>query len=280
MQQQQEIIAKCKAVFAVAKQKWPHLNFDKVGIRFDLKGRAAGMASARGGFHSRVYYMRFNRDMLTRDAFEHVINDTVPHEIAHIVCFMDPSLGSNHDRGWARVCMALGGTGERCHNEDVVYGKGYTYEYISSTGKSVRVGDKYHREIQAGQTLRFRRGLGNLTKSCTYTVVGYQGRTIERKDPVNAAVVPTIPMPVNPVPSWKPPVTVVAPAPAPAPTTTFEAGASKASISRSIMLSGYRAGRTYEQIIAAMIAACGYDRQLARATYKANCAKVGIPMPA
>lgn len=275
MQQQQQIIDKCKAVFAVAKQKWPHLNFDKVGIRFDLKGRAAGMACARGGFHSRVYYMRFNRDMLTREAFEHVINDTVPHEIAHIVCFMDPRLGSNHNSGWARVCQQLGGSGARYHKEEVVYGKGYTYEYISTTGKPIRVGDKYHRDIQAGQKLNYRKGGGSLDKSCTYTIVGYQGRTIAPKAPVApVAPVQQVIMPVNPVPSWKPPVTVVAPTPA----KTFEAGASKASISRSIILSGYRAGKSYEEIIAAMIAANGYDRQLARATFKANAPKVGVPL--
>lgn len=277
MQQQQQIINKCKQLFVRAHQLYA-LDMTKVGIRFDLKGKAAGMACYRRGG---VYYMRFNRDMLTREAFEHVINDTVPHEIAHIVCFMKPELGNNHDRGWARVCRELGGSGDRCHDEDIVYGKGYTYEYVSTNGNTIRVGDKYHREIQAGQTLRFRRGKGNLTKQCTYTIVGYQGRTIAKKDPVNAAVVPTVTVnvaptaPVQVVPSWQPPVhhtQVVPTAP------KFESGASKASISRSIILSGYRAGKSYEQIIAAMIAANGYDRQLARATFKANAPKVGVPL--
>jgi hypothetical protein len=61
------------------------------------------------------------------------------------------------------------------------------------------------------------------------------------------------------------------------PTPAFAAGASKASISRSIMLSGHTRNMPYEDVITAMMAACGYDRQLARATYKANCSKVGIP---
>ena len=54
-------------------------------------------------------------------------------------------------------------------------------------------------------------------------------------------------------------------------------GESKASISRRIMLSGFRAGHSYETIIAAMQAANGYDRQLARGTFKANAPKIGIP---
>jgi hypothetical protein len=54
-------------------------------------------------------------------------------------------------------------------------------------------------------------------------------------------------------------------------------GESKAAISRRIMLSGFRAGHSYETIINAMIAANGYDRQLARGTFKANAPKIGIP---
>ena len=120
---QQQILDKCKAVFAEAQRLYG-LDMSHVGIRFDLKGRAAGQACRRGG----QYYMRFNRDMLTREAFNHVINNTVPHEIAHIACYMNPMLGSNHNSGWERVCLALGGTGASKHNEEVVYGKGTTYE--------------------------------------------------------------------------------------------------------------------------------------------------------
>lgn len=54
-------------------------------------------------------------------------------------------------------------------------------------------------------------------------------------------------------------------------------GESKAATSRRIMLAGYRAGQSYETIISAMIAANGYDRQLARGTFKANAPKIGIP---
>ena len=290
MQQQQQVIDKCKAVFALARQLYPHLNFDNVGIRFDLKGRAAGMACRRGG----QYFMRYNRDMLTREAFDHIINNTVPHEIAHIVCFMDPRLGNNHNSGWANVCRRLGGTGARTHDEDVVHGKGTTYEYTTDRGEKVRIGDRHHRYVQGGQPLRFRKGLGTVTKECTYTIVGYQGRSLAPRAPVVPAPQPTHTAPVATVVTPKPAETpwwlkprdaqrplVATPTPTAvvaAPTATYAAGASKASISRSIMLSGYRSGKSYEEIIATMMAACGYDRQLARATYKANAPKIGIPV--
>jgi SprT protein len=305
--QQQQIVDNCKAVFTKAKELYPHLNFDAVGIRFDLRGRCAGMAHRRGGH----YFMRFNADMLTREAFDHVLQDTVPHEIAHIVCFMDPRLGRNHDYGWASVCRRLGGTGARTHNEEVVYGKGLTYEYTTTRGHQVRVSQQIHSRIQQrGATYTYKGAKGKIDKNCAHQVVGANGRTlaapvrkVEAKTPVGTSVPPhilerfqtaVVPPVVNEalrlenqkrIEEWKartavPPVQpVVRPVakPVQTPVAAFASGNSKASISRAIMLSGYRGGQTYEQIITAMIAANGYDRQLARATFKANAPKVGIP---
>ena len=269
---QQQIIDKCKAVFAEAKRLYG-LDMEHVGIHFDLKGRAAGQACRRGG----RYYMRFNRDMLTREAFDHVINNTVPHEIAHIVCFMNPSLGSGHNSGWERVCEALGGNGTRCHKEEIVYGKGHTYEYTTDRGHKVRVGDKYHKHIQSGKPLQYRKGLGTVTKECAYSIVGVQGRTLATpvvKVAAPAAVSAPAANPVVQAARGSYIIGVTAPR---TPTIAMPAGASKASIARAIMLSGHTRNLPYEDVITAMMMACGYDRQLARATYKANASKVGIP---
>jgi len=310
-EQAQQIRNKCQEVFAKAKQLWPELSFDKVAIRFDLKGRCAGIAGMRHG----SYYLRFNADMLTREAFDHLLNDTVPHEIAHIVCFKNPMLGRNHNHGWARVCRLLGGSGNRCHNEDVVYGKGTTYEYTTDRGHKVRVSEAMHKKIQAGAVYTYRQGKGRTSASCAYSIVGHQGRTfaapVVKKavaDPVQTVSTGLVQTkntytPNNPaaIEAWvreqmaktrklqvvdltgdKPKTeTITLPPlqlpPAAAPVQRAQPGESKAATSRRIMLSGYRAGHTYDQIINAMIAANGYDRQLARATFKANAAKVGIP---
>jgi len=268
----EQIQAKCKHVVERAKELYG-MDLSQVRVSFDMRGRAAGKAGGRGyRMPGSAYYVKFNRDMLTREAFDHVHNDTVPHEYAHIVCFMDPSKGKNHDHGWARVCQQLGGTGARTHREEVVHGKGATYEYTTDRGHKVRLGDKHHRKVQAGSTLRFRAGKGTVSQASAYSIVGYQGRTLEQ--PIVKQVAPVVQVPV---------VTKVVPVqnllPTPAPVVRAAvAGESKAATSRRIMLSGYRAGQSYENIIQAMIAANGYDRQLARATFKANAPKVGIPL--
>lgn len=240
------------------------MDLSQVHISFDLRGRAAGKAGGRGyGLSGASYYVKFNRDMLTREAFEHVIRDSVPHEYAHVVCFMDRTKGKNHDYGWARVCRELGGTGDRTHNEEVVYGKGITYEYTTDRGHKVRLSEKRHRYIQAGGRLMCRRGMGALTQMCAHSIVGHRGQTLAQ--PVVRQGTKEVPVQTL--------LPVVNPALVQRPTT----GESKAATSRRIMLSGHRAGKSYEQIIAAMMLANGYDRQLARATYKANCLKVGVP---
>ena len=296
MEQRQQIIARCKEVIAKAEQLY-NVDLSTLRITFDLRGRAAGMASARRDYRTRAltdFMVRFNHDMLTRDAFTHVLEDTVPHEIAHIVCFANPTLGRNHDHGWARVCRALGGNGERCHSEDVVYGKGNTYEYTTDAGHKVRMSQKLHNNVQQGRTYTYSKGKGRVSKACAYTIVGSQGRTlanpiagktpVTKEVPVQAIVpAPVLPSKSEDYPPWWKFNTDNVPAPvltvpAPKPAMLYQQGTSKAATSRSIMLQGHRDGLTYEQIIAAMMAACGYDRQLARATYKANAAKVGVPL--
>jgi hypothetical protein len=227
--------------------------------------------------------MRFNRDMLTRDAFDHVLNDTVPHEVAHIVCFMNSQLGSNHNTGWANVCRALGGGGKRFHQEEVVYGKGRTYEYITTTGEKVRLSEQKHKAVQRGATLTYRkRSMGSVNLNCAHAIVGYQGRTlaapVQAKPANHPAVIeqalrtPVIPAPVRP--AYTAPVVQARPVSAPA----FNRAESKASIARAIMLSGFKGGETFENIINAIMSATGHDRNLSRAYFKNNAPKLGIPV--
>jgi predicted SprT family Zn-dependent metalloprotease len=271
---QQQVMEKTKACFDKAKELYG-LDLSRVHVRFDLKGRSAGQACRRGG----MYAIRYNHDMLTREAFDHLLNATVPHEVAHIVCFMNRALGSNHDSGWERVCKALGGTGATRHKEEIVYGKGHTYEYTTDRGHKVRMGDRHHNYIQLGRSLTYKRGLGTVTKACAYSIVGVQGRTLATPVvKVPATVVPPSVPAANPIVQAARGSYIIGVAAPRTPTIAMPAGTSKAAMARAIMLSGHTRGETYENIITAIMYATGHDRQLARATYKANAAKVGCPV--
>lgn len=286
--QAQLILNKCNEVIAKARELYG-LDLSRVQIRMDLKGRAAGLAMRRGS----VYSVRFNRDMMTREAFDHVLNNTVPHEFAHIVCFMNPTLGRNHDHGWARVCEQLGGNAKRTHREEVVYGKGATYEYTTDRGHKVRCSQQIHAKIQRGVTYTYR-NKGKVTQLCAHSIVGVQGRTLAQpiiKQAVNhpavieesihsarpsqdemarrAAMVAQLRIVqqiANPVQARIAPVAA-----------TFDPGVSKASVARAITLSGYRAGYPAEKIIQAIMAACNQGKAQATAYFKDSCGKVGVP---
>jgi len=293
MPQRKQIIDKCNEVFARAQALYG-LDFSRVQVRFDLKGACAGQAGHRHGH----YFIRFNTDMLKREAFDHVLNNTVPHEIAHTVCQMNPLLGRNHNSGWERVCRALGGTGATRHKEEVVYGKGLTYEYTTTNGAKVRVSQRIHANIVRGHTYSYKGNRGKLNSTCAHSIVGAHGHTLDTPivrrpavahvQPVVAVVAAPAQRVTTPVPSdcfpfsyssgTAPVQRAIAPV-IPRVQRAVDLGTSKASISRNIMLTGHRAGHNYERIIADMIAACGYARQLARATYKANAARVGVPQP-
>lgn len=288
---QQQVIDKFKEVCALA-QKLYGVDMSKVRLGFNLKGRVAGWAIAKNvPGRGRDYLVRFNHDMIVRgceETLNDMLNDTVPHELAHIVCFMRPELGKNHDAGWARVCRALGGGGGRTHSMDVVYGKGTTYEYTTDCGNRVRLNERRHAYVQSGGTLTYRKGLGRVTKGCAYSIVGVQGRSLQNPIVKQAEHQPaarpgaqriTITGTAGElVQKLFPPTTPVVVAPVVKPLQAPAAGGeSKAAVSRRIMLSGYQSGKSYEEIIQAMIFANGYDRQLARGTFKANAPKVGIP---
>lgn len=290
-----ELRARCKEVVELAKTLYG-IDMSDVQIGW-VKGRCAGKAGGRKLRDTVMsnYYVKFNYDMLGREAAEHVDSNTVPHEYAHVLGYIDPvRFGSKHDYLWAKTCRELGGNGTRCHQEDVVYGTGTTYEYTTDRGQKVRLSSKKHSYVQAGGTLRYRAGLGQVSKACAYSIVGQQGHSFAQPIVKKAApdLAPNHPAVIEqvrqapPVFQWTPEAirtalvtkTVVAATPKPVAPMT-QAGLSKASMARAVMLSGHKAGKTYEEIILAIMAATGHDRQLSRSYYKGNYQKVGIPAP-
>lgn len=250
----EQVRKRVQEVFAVATAKYG-LDLSKVTVRFDLRGRSAGMAGCKLDRYGNAkdHYMRFNVDQIMHGNLENMLNDTVPHEIAHVVCYMNPMLGSNHDNGWKRVCVALGGTGTRCHSEMVAYAKGDTYQYITTSGAAVNVSQQRHRRIQMGVDYTFRNG-GRINKGCKWFKVVSAAQAIGApKAPVKSEV-----------------RAPVAPAPKAAAT---EKRASKADVVRSMIADAKRLGKSQDYVIANVVATLGMTKSLARAYVKNNWEK-------
>ena len=72
-------------------------------VSFNLRGRVAGWAGCKLCSSGRQYSLRFNCELIQGKHFDDMVNLTVPHEVAHLVCYARPDLGSKHDAGWRRV---------------------------------------------------------------------------------------------------------------------------------------------------------------------------------
>lgn len=228
-----EVIAKAKSLYGV--------DLSSALISFDLRGRVAGWALWKhcgiGG--TKQYQLKFNQDMILGNHLQDMLNDIVPHEVAHLVCYANPILGRKHDTGWKRICIALGGNGRRCHNNEVQYVNG-GYDYMTDTGRKVTVSTILHRKIQEGRTYRFRDGKGHVTQDSAYCT---QGGVMPASKPVQVTV-PAYSPPSVRYP-WQIQVTVVKPViPAQA------GGMSKAAQVRDWIRDAKNHGETQESVIA------------------------------
>ena len=127
-------------------------DFPQVAIRYDLRGRAAGMACCRRNRltgEASDFVLRFNVEALQKD-WSHMVRETIPHEVAHIVGYALPHLGAkNHNTAWRRISQTLGARGDRCHTMQLTPAKRRArYRYVLDNGQEVIAGPKHHKMIQ------------------------------------------------------------------------------------------------------------------------------------
>ena len=140
----QRIIERHNDIIEKACQLFPQFKtFPKPTVYFYETGKAAGLAHG----YSKVGY---NVHVFAQDV-ERFTNDTVPHEIAHIVCNA-LRIGKGHDLGWKRVCRMLGGNAQRCYDGSNIEHKQIRtrrqYQYRATCGTLVMLSDVRHNRLQ------------------------------------------------------------------------------------------------------------------------------------
>lgn len=86
-----------------------------VEIRCDLKGRTAGKVSWRSGTPTLI---RYNLTMAKGQETD-FIRETVPHEVAHILCHLLHPKARPHGLEWQAIMVRLGvADPKRCHTFD------------------------------------------------------------------------------------------------------------------------------------------------------------------
>lgn len=252
----EEIRAKVREVIALGEKKLG-VTLPKIDIRFDLRGRSAGVAGYRGS----NFYVRFNVGhlQLGGQTYEHILENTVSHEIAHSFCQAFPKFGRNHDAGWKRVCLALGGNGRRCYDEDdapEAVAAQRPYVYITTHGHEVRVTKVMHTKIQKGASYTAK-GKGQLTRQCQFN---YMSAPTADKPLVLTGKNIEIPM--------------AKPKAAPKERAVAAGGQSNASLIRSRIAQAKARGETMNDVILFGIQALGMTKALATTYVRNNWDKV------
>lgn len=128
------------------------LNLDPE-IKTNLRGKKAGQACYWKW--SGKMSLAINAEMMCLNEYNwwRVLDNTISHEIAHLVEYAQRGV-SGHDYRFVAIHQALGGTGEQYHNMQT---KGGRKEYVYHTSKGdVTITSIRHSKIQKGYTYLFR----------------------------------------------------------------------------------------------------------------------------
>jgi predicted SprT family Zn-dependent metalloprotease len=99
-----------------------------------LTGTKAGEAREKTRQGVRFFTLRVNVAMMTINDtnWDGILNNTVSHELAHIIDFMIRGK-SNHDRYWVAIHRRLGGNGKACHNYECRFRGGSFVYHVNGT---------------------------------------------------------------------------------------------------------------------------------------------------
>lgn len=124
--------------------------FNLPTIEYRQMGRTAGRAT-----YSR-WHIAINPDFCYNGHLDSMIDQTLPHEIAHLISYevYGPVLGRGHGRCWKSVMIRLGLRPDRCHNYSLEGVKTRTRRTETATcptcGEQLMITPYRVRQIQSG----------------------------------------------------------------------------------------------------------------------------------
>ena len=146
-----EVVALAEILFGV--------NLTNLETRVDLKGTGMGHAEM---FEDRSMVIRLSIEGC-RDHWDTIVSDTIPHEIAHLVCFLK-GIDNGHGTHWKAVARALGSLGETTHNKKLKSTL-RMFHYCNPDGGRVDFTIIRHNRLQNGKVLSYKGKEGTFTKA-------------------------------------------------------------------------------------------------------------------
>lgn len=141
---QQQIVEKVETDFKIAEQYFCR-QFPRPSVHFSLRGKSAGTA------HLQLNKLRFNPVLLTENPAI-FINEVVPHEISHLLCFHLFGKVKPHGKEWQSVMLSTFNiTPKTTHQLNTQSVGGQQFDYFCGCG-NVQLSIRRHNKIVRGQT--------------------------------------------------------------------------------------------------------------------------------
>ena len=137
-----EIKLKAEKIYKSGIDTFKIKNPVKINFNFSLRGRVAGTAESNGNIN-------YNLDIANKN-YDIFINDTVPHEVAHVICFQVYPYAKPHGREWKSIIRKLGYNDNRCHSMEYIPARQVKKYSIYCTCQKHDVGAKIYKNISNG----------------------------------------------------------------------------------------------------------------------------------
>ena len=141
---QQRLFDKVEACYQIAEQHFDQ-TFPRPEIGFKLRGRSAGTA------HLQLNKLRFNPVLLTENQ-QAFIDEVVPHEICHLLCFQLFGRVKPHGKEWQSLMRTLFSLVPRTtHAFDTSSLSAAQIDYLCGCGP-IKLSIRRHNKVRRGQT--------------------------------------------------------------------------------------------------------------------------------
>jgi SprT protein len=152
--QQEYIEQKTTEWLDLARSLW-NRDFTEIPVIFDLRGKTSGMYVVRGHWKNhKEQKIRYNPAIFARH-FEESCATTIPHEVAHHICYeLHGKKAKPHGMEWREIMHAFGVPAEttcKLDLSDIPQKQFKRFEYICNCG-SHQLTSVRHNRIKRGQS--------------------------------------------------------------------------------------------------------------------------------
>jgi predicted SprT family Zn-dependent metalloprotease len=155
-------------------------------VTFDLRGLAAGQARMKRVNDGKRVVLRFNPAAMGFENGKFILDEVVPHEVAHVFSYLiasNPALPkkmrapfAGHGHGWQMLARWLGASGKRTCDVGLKPSRDMRpFTYKASCGTEIKVTARVHAKLQSGARMGIRNTGGRLTAAHFVSQGGTQG---------------------------------------------------------------------------------------------------------